>query len=415
MSAQRKLRKRLIAVGAVAIATAMVAGCSSSGSGTDAGQAAAPTEVSASNLTKAPLVVGSISSDTGISGTGNAIPLTLRNWQNYVNANGGVNGHPVKVISKDDAGDPAKSITAVKSLVGDDHIIALLNFSNLGDSWGSYVAQQKVPVLDASASIGFHYAKDANFFPTGTTVLSVVWGQTYAAKVAGAKSFGEFYCAEQAACAQAVPLVKGYATQNGLTFATAEAFSASAPDYTAQCLAMKNAKADAVELAGSGTRIVDACAKQGYKPIWIVSSGSFNSAMRENANFDGTAGNIGSFPWFLDVPATQEFRTAMKQYLPDFNGIDSLADMSGIWEAAKVFQKAAANVSDTPTSSDIYTGLYSFKGETLGGLAPPLTYVQGKPSVVPCFFLIGVKDKAFVSSTGLKTSCQDDKGASGAS
>ncbi|MGX7678462.1 ABC transporter substrate-binding protein [Jatrophihabitans sp. DSM 45814] len=393
----------------------MVAGCSSSGGANAGGQAAAPTEVSASNLTKAPLVVGSVSSDTGITGTGNAVSVTLRSWQNYVNANGGINGHPVKVITKDDAGDPAKSITAVKSLVTDDHIIALLNYSAFGDSWGPYLAQQKVPVIDANASNGFHYAKDANFFPSGTTVLSIVWGQTYAAKVAGAKSFGEFYCAEQAACAQAVPLVKGYAAQNGLKFTTSEAFSASAPDYTAQCLAMKNSKAEAVELGGSGTRIIDSCGKQGYKPTWIVSSGSFNSAMRDDTNFDGTAGNIGSFPWFLDVPETQEFRTAMKQYLPDFSQINSLAAMSGMWEAAKVFQKAAANVSDAPTSAEIYTGLYTFKGETLGGIAPPLTYVQGKPSVVPCFFLIGVKDKAFVSSTGLKTSCQDDKGAAGGS
>lgn len=395
-------------VAAVAVATATLAACgggAGSDADADAGAAAVPSVATNPALTKAPATVGVISTDSGPLGNGNAVPVTMTAWENYVNAHGGIDGHPVKVVELDDAADPSLSISDAQELIKQDHVLAIINLSQLSAGWAKIADQNKVPILDGAND--FQYASDPNYFPVATTVLSVIYGAVYAAKQAGANSFGYFYCAEQAACSQALPLAKQAAQQLGLKFVTSQAISSSSPDYTAQCLAAKNAGADSIELALSGTRVADSCQSQGYHPIWVAPSFSFTDSFRADSALAGTVGNIGTFPWFLNVPQTQEFRAAMHNYLPDFKGIDSLALMSTAWVAAKVFQTAlSGRISATPTSQDVYDGLYSFKGETIGGLAPPLTYVAGKPHSVPCFFLMGINDKKFVSATGLKTVCQ---------
>ena len=50
-------------------------------------------------------------------------------------------------------------------------------------------------------------------------------------------------------------------------------------------------------------------------------------------------------------------------------------------------------------------GLYALHGETLGGLAPPLTFQHGKHSV-NCWFVMGIKGGAFTTPNGLRTDCE---------
>jgi hypothetical protein len=48
----------------------------------------------------------------------------------------------------------------------------------------------------------------------------------------------------------------------------------------------------------------------------------------------------------------------------------------GPWVGGKLFEAAAAKAKLTPDSTpeDVKKGLYALKNETLGGLAPPLTF-----------------------------------------
>jgi len=60
------------------------------------------------------------------------------------------------------------------------------------------------------------------------------------------------------------------------------------------------------------------------------------------------------------------------------------------WAAGELFEAAAkagklgANGS-TPTSAQLYKRLYALHGATLNRLAPPLTFVKGKPNPVDCW------------------------------
>jgi branched-chain amino acid transport system substrate-binding protein len=42
--------------------------------------------------------------------------------------------------------------------------------------------------------------------------------------------------------------------------------------------------------------------------------------------------------------------------------------------------------SEKVTTKLIIKGLYALKGDSLGGLAPPITYEHGTTHVIPCFF-----------------------------
>src|SRR5262249_6628124 len=45
-------------------------------------------------------------------------------------------------------------------------------------------------------------------------------------------------------------------------------------------------------------------------------------------------------------------------------------------------------------------------GFTLDGLIPPETVTQGKPTVNPCFYYVGIKGHQYVTPFGSKTYCQ---------
>ena len=68
-----------------------------------------------------------------------------------INAAGGVNGHPLEVVSKDDGGKPADAVTAANELVSSDGVALLAGtfFSNIGLAVSDFAKQKKVLFLAA--------------------------------------------------------------------------------------------------------------------------------------------------------------------------------------------------------------------------------------------------------------------------
>ena len=48
------------------------------------------------------------------------------------------------------------------------------------------------------------------------------------------------------------------------------------------------------------------------------------------------------------------------------------------------------------------------KDETLDGLTVPLTFTEGKPTIINCYYTLGIKDGEFTEPDGLKTKCAPD-------
>lgn len=362
-----------------------------------------------STLTKSTLTIGVV--ENNISGTTGAkisdFPDTIKAWSSWVNSHGGIDGHPVQVIEKDDNNDAGQAVAAATALADNPSVLAIIDADTYDNSWASVADQAKVPVICGSASgNGFTCQADANFFPAGATVLTSIWGQSKAAALAGAKVYGLINCT-QPACAPAAPLEKKYAEENGLKYGYEVTASPTAPDYTAQCLGAKNAGVDAL-FAIVAPRVASDCGRQNYNPIWIESQGAYTASLRTNTSFKYVTGDVGDFPWFLDTnAATHTFHTALKQYWPNFDSFGTPYDAVSTWAGLQLFAAAAAHVPAKPTRQDIYSGLYALPANfTLGGLIPPETITQGKPTVNNCVYIVDIKNSQYKAPYGLRTYCQ---------
>jgi branched-chain amino acid transport system substrate-binding protein len=397
----------LRAVGVALLSGVVLTACSSSGK-TSGGSTGSTSSGGTSSASGSTLLVGVVSSDTGPAGNTNQVPTTVKIWQDWINSHGGVAGHRVKVMEQDDKSDPAQSSTIVNGYLA-QHVLAIIDDSTVDQTWAKTVASANVPVICAAASgNGFTCNSNADFIPTGNTVIAGVYGQAKAAQVAGAKSLGILYAGEAAAAAQAVPLQKNFAAQVGIKFGYAGSISATAPNYTAQCLAAKDAGVDALFPEEVTTRIAKDCASQGYHPLYVQAQGAVYSEFKNNPLFEGSVGVIGVAPWWdASRLGVKDFQQAFSKYNPDLDAFTTPYTVMETWDALQLFATAAAKVPASASASDVVSGIYSLPaGFTLNGLIPPETLVQGKGHTNPCFFILGIKNKTYSLPYGDNPFCQ---------
>jgi branched-chain amino acid transport system substrate-binding protein len=355
----------------------------------------------AKSPTKSTLTIGAISTLTGFSPTPREIGYTLTAWQKWVNSHGGVGGHPVKVVSLDDADDPGRSLADAQQLIN-QHVLAIIDNTSLDTTWASNVAAAGVPVICGTEDAnGFVCQSNPDFFPAGGTVLAELFGDFQAAKVAGAKKVGVVYCTESTACQEALPVIKGATDKLGLQSAPPEAASSTAVNYTSQCLAFQQEKVDAVFPAGPpSSQLADNCAQQGFKPIYVEASGTWRNDFLGNANLNRATGTVADLPWSVtNTPAARTFHAAIGT---EVSAAESPYNLITVWAAGLLFEAAAAHAGDNPTTADIINGLYSLHDDTLGGFSPPLTFVRGQSHVVPYYYFLAIKDGKFTAPDGAK-------------
>jgi branched-chain amino acid transport system substrate-binding protein len=386
------------------IGALLLAGCSSStnSSSTTAGNG---------SLKGAPIVLGVIADDSGPTGTTNDMPTTASRWEAYVNSHGGINGHPVNVIVDNDQDNASLALQDAQSLVQTQHAVAIGDASFVDTAFEKYLDSKDIPVLGFSSGYStFAYATDTNFFSDSVTVLGNLWAVPKAAALAGAKKYGFLYCAEIAACAQAIPLVKGDVDSLGMSLSYTASFSASAASYTAQCLAAQSAGVQALFVAGSvpqsNQRVDDDCAAQNYHPIILTTAGTFSLAIGKDSNIPVVWGNMPTLPWFVTTgSAAQLFHQVMGSYLPQATSAPIVADD---WTGLQMFAAAAKTgvaTGATPTVQDIYTGLYAMNGNTLDGLTGPLSFVKGKPHPSDCSFIFKIDHGTYSLPDGSSPVC----------
>lgn len=407
-----------VAAALTCLATIAACGSSSKTAGatgsTSNGAAASSTSSGGSAPTGSAIKIGSIGVFSGATGTGptdQPAASALQAWVSYTNAHGGINGHPVQVIIKDDAGVPAASLAAAKDLIQNQHVVAIVgqNESGLEDVWAPYAASQKVPVIGGPAN-GASWLSNPNMFPTAPTFIAASTGLANLAKQAGKKNFSAVYCAELPACAEIGVVYKGITAQLGLTLAGAVPVAASASNYTAQCLQLKSKNADSVFLGSSievALRFLQSCKAQSFSPTPIDDPRNWSTAQLKNPVWNGAILSSEGPLWFGADPAIQTYLAAMKQYQPN---IDANSNGPLGWAAGTVFgaaAKAGSTASADVTAADVTKGLYTLGPDyTAGGLMVPTTYTAGKPATQKaCAWYTKVVNGAYTTPLGTSAIC----------
>jgi branched-chain amino acid transport system substrate-binding protein len=156
-------------------------------------------------------------------------------------------------------------------------------------------------------------------------------------------------------------------------------------------------------------KVVENCAAQGYTPLELSSDGTVAIAWLDIPGMNGNIDTQSDLPWFVHNSATKDMYAALAKYA---KGVTTGQNFGEVvlqsWSDGALLQAAVATAkpSGALTSAVIKKGLYALpSGETLGGLAPPLHFVKGKPANNSCFFVMGVKHKKFVELNGGKTIC----------
>ncbi len=121
------------------------------------------------------IALGNVGTYSGVIGAVfSGAQQTMGVWQAYVNAHGGLNGHPVHVYIEDDGADPSTSVSDVEQEVTQDHVVAFVgNLVPLTASASvSYLQQKNIPVIGGDASSATWWQSPV-YFPQGGSDL---WG-----------------------------------------------------------------------------------------------------------------------------------------------------------------------------------------------------------------------------------------------
>jgi branched-chain amino acid transport system substrate-binding protein len=401
-------RTKSIAVwaGVMGVFLFVLAACGSSSGG---GGGAAKSQLSGT-----PFKIGLICSCSGSQQANGASKQVAQAWTQWTNSHGGINGHPVQVILRDDAGNAATSAQAARKLVVSDKVIAIAGEASLVDtSWQKYVQAQGVPVV-GGISFESTMFSSADFYPSGASILAEIYGFIAQAKKEGLTKLSAFYCAEAPECAQVAPIMKLMGGQiiGGVQVVNTEAIAAAAPSYVAPCLAAKAAGADGLAIYASPdivSRVQQQCSAQGFKPRYIGINGVLPYSAAATGKFDGAIVAQGNLP--LGDTATvggQEFAAAMAKYAPSTTADPTWnANPAQSWVGLQLFAKAAQAGKLTPASTpaEVSQALYLLKNETLDGLAGPINFTKGKPTLNTCPFIEEIHNKQWVTLNNNQPIC----------
>jgi branched-chain amino acid transport system substrate-binding protein len=363
-----------------------------------------------------PVKIGSVSTLSGpIGATIGGFVKGFQVWVRWINDRGGVNGHPVVLKVWDDGADPARHRAQVQEAVETANVIALVSevAPTSGEASLEYLKAKNIPVIGTETGSQWP-EKSPLYFIQAAWGKGVVYISASAAArraaATGAKKFGTITCTEAAECALHERYWHQYAVAQGLTSVYKGKSSLVQPDFTAECLAARNAGVEMLALTmdtNSVPRIASSCARQGYHPTYVLLGPLMVSSLTKDPNLDGAVLGTAQFPYvWADNPKVAEFLAAMKTYSP---GIPPGPSEAGGWVTAKLFERAAAATPEPPTTAALLDGLWSIRGDSLGGITGPLTFTKGQPSSQnpSCGFDMVLDKGAWTSPDGFKIQCGD--------
>ena len=360
-----------------------------------------------------PVVMGSVGTYSGpAASTLRPILEGAQLWVKYINGRGGLNRHPVKLIVFDDGGDPARHRAQVQEAIEKRNVLGFLANAEALTGHGSqqYIATKGVPVVGTEGAADYPYENPMYFVqhPSGRSLyLTFLLALAEQLKPTGKSKVATLMCAEAQACGDTDSVFAERAESVGLELVYRARPSIAQPDFTAECLAARNAGAETLYMemdSNSVPRIAAACARQGFRPQFATSHAIALDRFKADPNLEGLLSSTAYFPWFQSgTPATDEFQAAFEAF---GGGLILGAGTGEGWVAGKLLERAGSQLPEPPTRDALLRGLWSVRNDDLGGLTYPLTFVQGQPAArKSCWFDIAVRQKTWVSADGFALRC----------
>jgi branched-chain amino acid transport system substrate-binding protein len=365
---------------------------------------------------KPPVIIGNIGDYSGIIGTlmkgGNVMAAVVAR---YVNEHGGLDGHPMQVVTGDAGGDPARALSLVRDMVENKGVIALMGnlwvFSANGPR--QYLEEHKVPVIGGDGTTKV-WDDSPMYFSSGSPYPAMALGALKGLADLGHKKQAIIYCVEAEQCGAWRNIAKARAAQMGVEIVYEAQVSLAQPDFTAECIQAQRNGATGIHSAIDGpsiARLARSCAQQGYKPQYMGISLAIIDSISKEPALEGLMAPQGNFPFTsASTPAEAEYQATRQQYAPSLANSPAVAT---VWAAGALLREAvkgAALPAEKVVSRDLLNGLYTIRDNTLAGLSgTPLTFVEGQQpkKLVNCLFYIKLTGAKWTAPFGSKPICLD--------
>jgi len=398
-------------VGVVALTGLTLSACSSS---TKTGTSSTTSASGGNKPTGTPFKVGFIAQQSGAQQSAvTGVQPSAQAWANYMNANGGINGHPVQLDVQLEPSNPGVALTDVQKLVSDGVIAIIDNDGGDDASWTSYIESQNIPVYATGFNSPAMTISHNNFSPA-TSEFYFDFELVASAKKVGKTKMAFLYCAEQPVCAQEVAPLKQTAQAQGVQVVYTAAINASSPNYTAQCLAAKAAGADVMYIADAPAPVLAVaanCIQQGYNPIQISDDGAFSQSFAKAPGFEGMVATEDNIPFFVtSTPASKTMHDAWNKYEPSIESSPNLDEEAVLAWTSGMLIKEGAEAGGVGTTAPLggpalIAGMYKLHTTNVDGMTPTLTFEPNQPHESQCWFWVRIQNGKFTTPYGLTPEC----------
>ncbi len=300
-------------------------------------------------------------------------------WYNFINDQwGGIYGRKIEFIALDDGFNPANTVAAVKKLVEEEKVFAIVN--PLGtityQAVFDYLKEQGVPVVSPHGNAVFMCQ------PTVKTAFSIqpnniAFGRTlaqYATIRLGAKKIGVAYV-QDAFGTELYQYVSDELQKRGITPVATVSYPGTETSFSSYVLQLQQAGAEAVILLGylaDAAAILREADTLGYKPKWLGTNTitpvlyQLAGAAAEGLIAEGFATDPNT-PYH---PEAYLFTMLLNRYFPGEvpSGYSEIA-----YIGAQMVTDALVQAGPDLTREKFIQALESFK-DWEHGLTPPITF-----------------------------------------
>ncbi|MDO9556920.1 MAG: ABC transporter substrate-binding protein [Coriobacteriia bacterium] len=299
------LQRMLPATVVLTLVVASLAGCSQADSSSDEG---------GEETAKEPYTIGAVLSLSGTyAGLGEPEKNTIEMELERINEDGGVNGHPVKVVIEDDATDPAKAQAATVRLIEQVDVLAIIGATGTGQTMGMRgdIDRAGIPQVSVAGGTVVTAQFDPLVFQTPWSNSLVVPFTLSRLRDAGITKIALMYDTGGFG-ADGGDVVKATVGEYGISVVAEQTFNPGDTDMTAQLTMVKGSDAEAVVLWNAGKESAIVAKNMQQLSMMLPLYGCHGNARAEFAEGAGDA--------------AEGFRFAAgKILLPETYGTDSMS------------------------------------------------------------------------------------------
>jgi branched-chain amino acid transport system substrate-binding protein len=381
---------RRITFAALAVMAFTVAACGSSKTASPAttvgAAAAATTAAPAAAATTAAPAAGKAPTGTPLNvmtvTTLNANAPTYKNiantamaYEKYINARGGIAGHPLKVTVCDEQFDPAVAATCARQAVDGKMVSIVGSFTYFAESIVPVIAKSNITWFGECCPITPSELTDPHSFPVGNQPMYAV-GAVKRAVADGCKNINAVIIDGAQVF---VPPMENAIKALGKSFGTTVILPPTAKDYSSE-VAQASKGADCVISIMSETPFITwntAWTQSGTQARQYGPQGNLNEVSAKG-NEAATDGDIaaGMYP-DLSTKPWDEYRVALKEGGYNMAELDynSLGGM-GTWAAFVAFNQVASTIKGDITADSFYAAAQKTSKLDLGGMVPVLDFTK---------------------------------------